>query len=140
MILNGIERYDFKYYWMIWLWMELIDMILNDIKWYDSEYSKKLWRQILRILISSLSFDNKSLIISMFSILIAQYNAVRLINIIMKFHLKILFWILLKDMILNVIEWYDFEFHWMIWLWMSLKDMIVNYIEKHYFEFRWKLF
>ena len=61
---------------------------MNGIEWYDSEYYKKLWRQILKILISSLSFDNKSSIISTFSSVIAKYNAVILINIILKFHLK----------------------------------------------------
>ena len=41
---------------------------------------------MLRILISILSFDNKSLIISILSFSIARYNDVLLINIIMKFH------------------------------------------------------
>ena len=74
---------------MIWIWIVLKDMILNDIEWYDSEYYKKLWRQILRILISFLSFDNKCFTISIFPFSIARYNAVLLINIIMKFHWKI---------------------------------------------------
>ena len=51
------------------------------------------------MLMSSLSFVNKSLTISTFSFSTAKYNAV----------LKIIFYlILLKNMILNVIEWYDF--------------------------------
>ena len=47
---NGVERYDFRFY-------------------------KKL-RKILRRLISSFSFVNKSLTISMFSFSTAKYNAV----------------------------------------------------------------
>ena len=113
-ILNFIERYNFELNWKICFWILLNDKILNDIEWYDSEYYIKLWRQMLRILISILSFDNKSLIISILSFSIARYNDVLLINIIMKFHWKIFFWMQFKDLILNSIEWYDFEFYWKI--------------------------
>ena len=45
----------------------------------------------------------------------------------------------LKDMILNEIEWYDFEWNWMIWFWMALKDMIYNFVEWYGFECNLKI-
>ena len=74
-ILNVIERYNFEWYWKIWYSIWLKDMILNSIEWYDFQFHKNLWK-ILRILMSSMSFVNKSLMISMFSFSIAKYNAV----------------------------------------------------------------
>ena len=66
-ILNVIERYDLKCYWMIWCEILLNNMILNIIKYIFKIYPR---------LISSLSFVNKSLMISMFSFSTAKYNAV----------------------------------------------------------------
>ena len=61
-------------------------MILNSIERYDFEYYKKNIFKILIILISSLSFVNKSLTISMFSFSTAKYNAVLQNIIMLKFH------------------------------------------------------
>ena len=44
---NFIERYDFEFYWKIWFWISLKDMILNVIKRYDFEYHWKIWFWIL---------------------------------------------------------------------------------------------
>ena len=52
---------------------------------------------------------------------------------------KIWFWILLKDMIFNVIKRYKFEFYQKIWFWIPLKDVILNYIERYDFKFHKKL-
>ena len=60
---------------------------------------------------SSLSFVNKSLTISMFSFSIAKYNAVLQNHIKLKYHKKIWFWIPSKDKILNPIERYHLEFY-----------------------------
>ena len=54
-------------------------LILNGIQKFDLEFCKKKILKILRILISSLSLVNKSLIISMFPFSTAKYNAVLLI-------------------------------------------------------------
>ena len=75
MILNFIERYDFEFHWKIWFWISLKDMILNFIQRVLLKFYKKLYK-ILRRLISSLSFVNKSFTISMFSFSTAKYNAV----------------------------------------------------------------
>ena len=63
--------------------------------------------KMLALLTSILLFDNRSLTISMFSFSTAKNNAVLQNHIILKFHLKIWFWITSKDMILNVIEKYN---------------------------------
>ena len=120
---------------MIWFWIILKNIILNPIKRYNFELYKKNIFKILMALISSLSFVNKSLTISMFSFSTAKYNAVLQNLIISKLHQKTWFWISLKNMILNPIEWYDFEFHWKIWFWIVLKDMVLNLIERYDFEF-----
>ena len=79
----------------------------------------------------------------MHSFSIAKYNAILYI-IISKFHWNIwlnwktFFWILFKNMFLNVIDESDIECHWKIWFWMVLKVMILNFIERYAFEFHFK--
>ena len=91
MILNVIEKYDFEFHWKIWFLMSLKYMILNIIEIYDFEYCKNILK-IFKKLISSLSFVNKSITISVFSFSTAKYNAVLQNQNILKFHLKIWFW------------------------------------------------
>ena len=75
-------------------------MLLNLIENYNLKFYKEKIMKTYPILISSLSFVNKSLIISMFSFSTAIYNAV-LWNCYL---LKIIF----KDIILNFIWKYVF--------------------------------
>ena len=130
MNLNFVERYDLKYHWKIGFQILLKNMILNFIERYDCELCWKIWLwilsketimniisniyEIIPRLMSSLSFANKSLTISIFPFSTAKNNGVLLNYIILKSYQKIWFLILLKDMILNDIEKYDFKFHWKI--------------------------
>ncbi len=155
MILNGIERYDFEWYWKIWFWIVFKDIILNFIKKYDFELYSKIWFWI--------SFKD------MFLNVIERYD--------FEWHWKIWFWILykirwkyledwyqvyhylikvwqfqcflfqrpnimlfcklyyirisFKYMILNSIQRYDFEFHSKIWFWISFKEFFWNFIKNY---------
>ena len=62
------------------------NMILNFIERYDFEFYNNYKIKAYPMLISSLSFVNKSLMISMFSFSTAKYNAVLYNYIISKFH------------------------------------------------------
>ena len=81
MALNLIKRYYF--------WISLNDIFFNFIEWYKYEFYKNNLYKMYPRLISSLSFDNKSLMISMFSFSTAKYSAVWLRYIILKFHWKL---------------------------------------------------
>ena len=86
-------------------------MILNFIEKYNFRFYLKYAFKMHPILGSILSLLNKSLMISMFPFSTAKYNAVLLNYIVLKFHWKIWLWISLNDIILNFIEWYDFKFY-----------------------------
>ena len=67
MILNSIEKYDVKLHWKTLFWIQLKDMILNFIEWYKYEFYKNNIYKTYPRLISSLSFVNKSFMISIYS-------------------------------------------------------------------------
>ena len=80
---------------------------------------------MLMMLISSLSFVNKSLMISIFSFSTAKYNAV-LLN-----YYKISF----KYMLLNCIQIYVFKFYSNICFQIVFKYMFSNCIQIYVFKF-----
>ena len=137
------HKYLKKFHWNIRFWIilkylisiPLKFLIWNSIEILNLKFHWMFLYQIVKILISSLSFISKSWTISTFSFPTAICNAVAwIINYDFIKNLKKLHWnnrfcIIFKHWILDYIEILDFKLYWNSGFIISLKHWIKNSME-----------